>query len=166
MRPGPVLDHDRDVGLLVALGIDEIPGAAVLVFDRDLRYVLVRGGAVRDNAARAEDLEGRRAPEALPPARWAYLRPLYEEALRGGTTSAEVDSPDGLRHYLIGTAPLRSKSGEVLGGVSVASDVTELRGAQHACRHLPRSLHRRARVQPQLPRMHPGRKLPRSADTP
>ena len=132
MRPGPVLDHDRDVGLLVALGIDEIPGAAVLVFDRDLRYVLVRGGAVRDNAARAEDLEGRRAPDALPPARWAYLRPLYEEALRGGTTSAEVDSPDGLRHYLIRTAPLRSKSGEVLGGVSVASDVTELRGAQHA----------------------------------
>ncbi len=120
------------MGPLVALGIDEIPGAAVLVFDSDLRYLLVRGGAVGDNGVRAEPLEGRRAPDALPPGRWATIRPLYEEALKGGTTSAEVDSPDGLRRYLIRTAPLRSRSGEVLGGVSVASDVTELRGAQHA----------------------------------
>lgn len=132
MRAAPVLEYDRDVRLLVDLGIDEIPGAAVLVFDSSLRYLLVRGSAVGDNGVRAEKLEGRRAPDALPPERWAILRPLYEQALRGGTTSEEVDSPDGLRRYLIRTAPLRSRSGEVLGGVSVASDVTELRHAQHA----------------------------------
>lgn len=118
--------------MLVARGIDEIPGAAVLVFDQDLRYLLVRGGAVRDNAIEAEALENRLAPDVLPPDRWDYLRPMYEEALRGGTAIAEVESPDGARHYLIRTAPVRDRSGAVVGGVSVASDVTELRIAQHA----------------------------------
>jgi diguanylate cyclase (GGDEF)-like protein/PAS domain S-box-containing protein len=118
--------------LLVALGIDEIPGAAVLVFDRDLRCMLVRGGAVRDDAVFAADWENRRAPEAVPPGRWACLGPMYEEALRGGTSSAEVESPDGSRRYLIRTSPVRAPSGDVLGGVSVASDVTELRIAQQA----------------------------------
>ena len=118
--------------MLVALAIDEIPGAAVLVFDRDLRYLLVRGGAVRDNVVLAEELEDRRAPDVLPRERWDHLRPMYEEALRGGTSIGDVDSPDGSRHYLIRTAPVRARSGEVLGGVSVASDVTELRMAQQA----------------------------------
>ena len=126
------VDDDGNLGRLVALGIDEIPGAAVLVFDRDLRYLMVRGGAVRDNFVQAEELENRRAPDVLPPDRWDCLRPMYEEALRGGSSSADVDSPDGARRYLIRTGPVRARSGEVLGGVSVASDVTELRTAQQA----------------------------------
>jgi diguanylate cyclase (GGDEF)-like protein/PAS domain S-box-containing protein len=125
-------DEDTDVGMVVATAIDGIPGAAVLVFDRDLRYLMVRGGAVSDNAIRAEELQSQRAPDVMPPDRWDYLRPMYEEALRGGTAMAEVDSADGARHYLIRTAPVRAPSGEVLGGVSVASDVTELRMAQQA----------------------------------
>jgi diguanylate cyclase (GGDEF)-like protein/PAS domain S-box-containing protein len=131
-RAGPVLDEDWDVGMLVSLGIDEIPGTAVLVFDRDLRYLLVRGGALGDNAIRPEEWEARRAPEVMPPDRWASLRPLYEEALRGGTSSAEVDSADASRRYLVRTSPVRARSGAVLGGVSVASEVTELRAVQHA----------------------------------
>ena len=118
--------------MLVALGMDEIPGAAVLVFDRDLRYLMVRGAAVRDDVVLAEELENRRAPDVLPADRWDLLRPMYEEALRGGTSIADMDSPDGARHYLIRTAPVRVPSGDVVGGVSVASDVTELRKAQQA----------------------------------
>jgi len=119
-------------GDLIVLGIDEIPGAAVLVFDRDMRYHLVRGEALRVNGVRPEDLEGQVASHVLPPERWANLEPLYQQALRGGTATREVDSPDGRRHYLIRTAALRDASGEVVGGVSVASDVTELRSAERA----------------------------------
>lgn len=115
---------------LIAWGIDEIPGASVLVFDRDLRYQLVRGGPVRRHGLFAEDLEGRIGSEVLPPHRWAYLEPMYREALAGQMTLTEVDSPDGDRRYLIRTAPIRDGAGEVVGGVSVATDITDLRAAQ------------------------------------
>jgi diguanylate cyclase (GGDEF)-like protein/PAS domain S-box-containing protein len=119
-------------GELIALGIDEIPGAAVLVFDRDLRYHLVRGEALHVNGVRPEELEGQMAPHVLPAERWANLESSYLRALAGGTATQEVDSPDGRRRYLLRTAALRNVSGEVVGGVSVASDVTELRSAERA----------------------------------
>lgn len=117
---------------LIALGIDEIPGAAFLVFDGDMRYVLARGAAIRDNAMDPDSLEGRRVPEALAPDRWANLQPMYEAALRGNASLKEVASPSGHRRYLVRTGPVRGDRGEILGGVSVATDVTELRRVQEA----------------------------------
>jgi diguanylate cyclase (GGDEF)-like protein/PAS domain S-box-containing protein len=119
-------------GELIALGIDEIPGAAVLVFDRDMRYHLVRGEAVRVNGVRPEDLEGQVAASVLPAERWANLESSYLRALSGGTATREVESPDGQRRYLVRTAALRRATGEVVGGVSVASDVTEVRRVERA----------------------------------
>lgn len=132
-RPGtePLLVHLDPVSRLVALGIDEIPGAAVLVFDLATRYVLVRGTAVRDNGLDPDDLEGRLAASVLAPERWARLEPIYRDALAGRTSLIEVDSLDGRGRYLIRTGPIRDAAGDVIGGSSIATDVTELRRAQY-----------------------------------
>lgn len=122
--------HVDPISRLVALGLDEIPGASVLVFDHAMRYLLVRGSAVRDNGMDPDDIEGRLASRVLAPDRWARLEPVYADALAGRTSLIEVDSPDGRSRYLVRTGPIRGAAGEVIGGISIATDVTELRRAQ------------------------------------
>jgi diguanylate cyclase (GGDEF)-like protein/PAS domain S-box-containing protein len=123
---------EPELPALLARGIDEIPGAAVLLFDRELRYVLVRGRALLDNGVDPEEYEGRLAPECLPAPRWASLEPLYRAALAGRTAVTEVDGLVPGTRYIVRTAPVRGADGAVIGGASVASDVTELRRAQEA----------------------------------
>jgi diguanylate cyclase (GGDEF)-like protein/PAS domain S-box-containing protein len=117
---------------LLARGIDEIPGAAVLVFDRALRYVLVRGRALADNGVAAGTYEGRPARACMSAERWAGLEPMYTAALAGRETVTELDGVANGRRYLVRTAPVRDDTGMIIGGASVASDVTELRRAERA----------------------------------
>ena len=120
-------------GALIALGIDAMPGAAVIVFDRDLCYRLFRGQAVADNTVRTAEAEGHLASEVLSPERWAELEPIYRAALAGQETMTHVESEDGQRAYLVRTAGLRDPAdGQVIGGASVVTDVTTLRATQRA----------------------------------
>ncbi len=66
------------VNRLVSLALNELPDAAILVFDTDMRFVLSRGAAITDNRMNPADFEGRLAAEALAPDRWELYRPLYE----------------------------------------------------------------------------------------
>lgn len=113
--------------MLVALAIHGIPGAALLVFDRELRILMVRGTAVGEDSVLAGAVEGQRAPDCLAPDQWDQLRPLAEQALDGGVASAQWRSADGSRPYLVRTSAIRSRSGRVLGGVLLATEVTDLR---------------------------------------
>jgi diguanylate cyclase (GGDEF)-like protein/PAS domain S-box-containing protein len=119
-----------DVGAAVLAALAELPDSTVTVFDRDLRHVLVRGSALAAGGLRSEDVEGAAAPDVLEPDVWAFYRPLYEAALRGERRQAEVSSRDGRRHYLVRVGPVRDGSGDVVGGVVIATDVTELTDAR------------------------------------
>lgn len=118
-----------DLDPLIALGIDELPETTLLIFDREFRYRLVRGAAVRDNGMLPGKLEAEFCWDALPPDRWALYRPAYEAALRGQATTMELASPDEQRRYVVRTKPI-TLGGEVIGGVSVATEITELRRTQ------------------------------------
>ena len=152
-RPG-------DVAAAIRAALAELPDASITVFDRDLRHLLVRGAVVTSGGLRADELEGRRAPEVLEPAVWAFYRPLYESALASGgltagkleggrapdvlepdvwefyrplyeaalggeRTKADVSSRDGLRHYVVRVGPVRAGGGAVVGGIAIASDITD-----------------------------------------
>ncbi len=120
-------------GELMALGIDEIPGAAVVVFDLDFCYVLFRGQAVADNTVSTAQAEGRLASEVLSAERWAEFEPIYRAALEGRETTVELEAEDGQRAYLIRTAGVRRPAdGQVIGGASVVTDVSALRAAERA----------------------------------
>lgn len=128
-RESPLAAAELDP--LIALGIDELPDGALLVFDRELRYRLARGTALRDNGMIPAQVEGRHCREAMAADRWVIYGPAYEAALRGRATSMELSAPDGERRYLVRTKPI-TLAGEVIGGVSVATDITELRRTQQA----------------------------------
>jgi diguanylate cyclase (GGDEF)-like protein/PAS domain S-box-containing protein len=115
---------------LISWGLDEIPDSAVVVFDRDFRYVLVRGAALRDNGVSAADYEGMLVSDAIPAERWARLEPMYRAALEGRPEERETPGVDPDRRYLVRTRPIRDPAGAVVGGMSVATDVTALRRAE------------------------------------
>lgn len=95
-----------------------------MVFDGTMRFVLVRGSAIQQAGLSAADLEGRLASESLPGGRWPFYQPLYEAALRGESSERLVKSPDGSREYMVRVSPVRKQDGSVIGGVSIASDIT------------------------------------------
>jgi PAS domain S-box-containing protein len=70
---------------------EQLPDVAVLVFDRDLRFELVAGAAVRGAGWRPEEVLGRTLPELLPPGRVERYAAAYRAALAGERQSFEVD---------------------------------------------------------------------------
>lgn len=135
----PVPFADAADAYLVQLALDEIPAASVLAFDRSFRYVLVRGSAVAKHGYQPESMEGRFAGDALLPNRWQLYEPLYRAALAGAVTTSQVVSPDGSSTYLVRVSPLRDSAGNVVGGVSISTEITEEVAARAA---LERSEHR------------------------
>jgi diguanylate cyclase (GGDEF)-like protein/PAS domain S-box-containing protein len=110
---------------MLRAALDELPDASVMVFDGDLRYQLVRGGALAQQGVDPEELEGQCIADVLLPARWAFYEPMYRAALGGEPSTVFVTSPDGSHRYLVRVNPLRDDTGRILGGVSMATDVTE-----------------------------------------
>ena len=117
--------RQADVAAAIRAALEELPGSSVSVFDRDLRYLLVRGTALASGGLTAGKLEGGRAPDVLEPDVWEFYRPLYEAALGGERTKADLSSRDGLRHYVVRVGPVRADGGAVVGGIAIASDITD-----------------------------------------
>lgn len=110
---------------LAIAAIDALPQASVMVFDLELRYLIVRGGALRDQGVVPEQLEGRLVLDAIGPDRFAFYEPLYRDALAGRTNLREVPSLRGGQTFLIQVGPLFDHDGNVMGGVSMAVDISD-----------------------------------------
>ena len=132
ISPLPVYDalsnksKTEDLGELSLSALRWLPDVAILVFDRDLRYVLALGEVVHRNGWTPEAFEGSRGADILPADRWVALEPLYRAALDGEAGSIELSwsAEDGESEFRVEVNPWRSGSGEVLGGVAVARDIT------------------------------------------
>jgi diguanylate cyclase (GGDEF)-like protein/PAS domain S-box-containing protein len=129
--------------LLDGLGAGEValsvlrtlPGASVLVFDQELRYVVAGGQALEQEELGPGDLEGTPAVEVLVGERWETYEPLYRSALNGESRSLEIWSADDTCCYQVEVGPLRGSGGEVVGGVAVSRDITSRKHAEEARRH-------------------------------
>ncbi len=116
----------------------ELPEARILVFDRDLRFILVAGQTSEYDAGsesavyRAGALMG----EAFPGSLWKLIEPLCRSALEGETRSREIWSADDRRSLMVDVGPLRledpaarsaSRPSAIAGGVAVILDITARR---------------------------------------
>jgi diguanylate cyclase (GGDEF)-like protein/PAS domain S-box-containing protein len=118
-------EHKSRHGLPVVLAA--VQCGSMLVFDSDLRYVRVAGGALEAHGYRPEDMEGRLCADVEPPDRWVVYEPMYRAALNGEEAATEHDSLDGSRRFAVDVRPLHDGNGDVIGGVANGRDVTELR---------------------------------------
>lgn len=117
---------EAEVLELFRTAIGEIPGATVLVFDTDLRYRVARGGALGRHGFDHHAIEDHMVVDVLGAERWSIYEDAYRGALEGRTSRLDgVSSPDGSGWFDVSVAPLRAGDGRLVGGVSIAVDVTQ-----------------------------------------
>jgi two-component system sensor histidine kinase/response regulator len=107
-----------------------LPDSAVVVFDTELRYVLIASDAIGQPGLDRDTMEGRLIADVLPPERWALLEPLHRAALRGESNSIEVEAPEVSRWYRVHVGPCLDAHGGVTAGLSVIRDITDRKRGQ------------------------------------
>jgi diguanylate cyclase (GGDEF)-like protein/PAS domain S-box-containing protein len=118
---------ERRAELYRALARDT-PNGFVLVFDRDLRFLVADGSALTAFGYTRRDLEGRTIFEAAPARLAAELERRYAAALAGETVTWERRR--GPRTFSLTVGPLRDRGGEVFAGMVSGTDVTVLRQSE------------------------------------
>jgi LuxR family transcriptional regulator, maltose regulon positive regulatory protein len=113
-------DDDR----LAMRALEELPGVAVVVFDRALRVRLAGGDALAAGTDGPDALVGRRVRDVLPAEVALAATPHCRSALAGRESTCAVRSPDGKRAFVVQTKPLRAESDEVIAGLAIARDVS------------------------------------------
>ena len=103
--------------------VENFPGSAVILFDRELRFLLVDGPEVSASGFSREAMVGFTPAECLPPEFVAVIEPNLRAVLAGKRFSAEI--PFGELRYLYEYVPLRNGAGEVTTGLILAQNVTE-----------------------------------------
>ncbi len=118
---------------VAAAALDALPSALILVFDRELRFMLAAGQAIERQSASSAFREGQLIADAFPASVWGAIEPLCRSALAGETRSREVWTAERERCLMVDVGPLRPDHGaaqrddaaaSVVGGVAVVLDVT------------------------------------------
>ena len=108
--------------------IDNLPGGAAFVIDRDLRYTMAAGEALATAHFQPEDFIGRTIFEVLPSALAASYEHMYRTALVGKPFEHEHQVHS--RWYISRGTPLRTESGEIYGVLAVSYDITDRKRAE------------------------------------
>ncbi|HEY3254567.1 MAG TPA: PAS domain S-box protein, partial [Polyangiaceae bacterium] len=103
--------------------VENLPGSAIMLFDRDLRFLLVDGPEIASNGFTRQAIVGLTPAECLPPEFVAAIEPNMRAVIEGKRFSAEVSY--GEVRYLSEYVPLRNTAGEVVTGLILAQNVTE-----------------------------------------
>jgi diguanylate cyclase (GGDEF)-like protein/PAS domain S-box-containing protein len=120
-----------------AAAMRELPEALVLVFDRDLRFVVAAGQALDRHGDPPAYREGQFLGDAFPMDLWRLIEPLARSALSGETRSREIWTAQQRHCLMVDMGPLRlhdgsaraGTRGSVAGGVAVILDITARRQA-------------------------------------
>ncbi len=100
-----------------------LPGSAVILFDRDMRYLVCDGPALSEAGYKNEDFLGKTLHEAIPQAA-DTLEPIYQRALDGEAHEAIIHGQRG-GMYKSAVVPLINEDGHVQGGMLFIIEVTE-----------------------------------------
>lgn len=115
-----------------------LPDSALLLYDYDLRFILVDGPELEATGFSREMLEGRTLHEVLPPEFTQIVEPNMRRALAGEVFHAELPFDD--RIYRYSYVPLRDGSGAVPMAMILANNITERKQAEMRLKHSETSL--------------------------
>ena len=123
----PTSDAGKEMERLLSDVLGNLPGTAITVFDRRLRVLLMSGSAPREMGIDPQNATGRQLSELMSPAEFVRLEPLYRATLAGASRTDEQSNLGTEGVWWLRTAPLRTPSGKVYAGLSIATDVTDRR---------------------------------------
>lgn len=104
-----------------------LPDGSVVLFDRDLRLVLVEGPAVATAGFAKDEIAGRTVAEVFDPHDASMLEVPLRRAFVG--EASEFEFPLRERTYLVRVLPLADSAGAVTLGMALALDITERHAA-------------------------------------
>jgi len=113
--------------------VENFPKGAVILFDRDLRIFLTEGSGWHDVGMEPADILDRTIGELVALEEKEHLEGVARQVLEGASLS-EVLRFAG-RSYLARVEPLRSRSKEILAGMIITQEMTELTNAQDEMRN-------------------------------
>ncbi len=111
--------------------LQHLPNSAVFLIDRDLRFLVAEGTALRAAGFVPETIVGRHLSENVDGPDAEILDAYYKRVLQG---QAEPLSEQryGDRYYAIQALPIRDEQGETYAAMVLAQDITERRQAEQA----------------------------------
>jgi|GEM_PF-2968254 len=117
---------------------NNFPNGAVVIFNNDLRYLLVDGEGLAEVGLSKDNMEGRTIYEVFPPEVCAAIEPDYRGALAGKSTTSEVDFKN--RTYRTYTLPVTNGEGKIVAGMVMTQNITDLKTAESQLRTLNNAL--------------------------
>ncbi len=118
--------------------VENFPNGAVLLFNHELRYLLADGSGLASISLSKTQLEGNTIQECLPTQTYTQLEPMYRQVLAGETVTQEMSFGD--RMFIVHALPLKNPTGELMAGMVVAQDITELKQSEQELYHANRAL--------------------------
>ena len=105
--------------------IKQLPNSLVLVFDRDFRYLFAEGEAFFKNGMNPEFFIGKTVHESFPPEEVFYFLPFYLKVLEG--EKKQYEHIHSGRTFLHNFFPYYNNIQEVIGGIVISQDITEIK---------------------------------------
>jgi PAS domain S-box-containing protein len=112
--------------------VENFPNGVVVLFDHDLRYLLVGGLELSRAGLNKAEMEGKTIWEIFSPEVCQIIAPLFRQALAGETVISEVPYEDFI--YLCHHIPVRDEQGHVIAGILMTQNITEDKKIENALR--------------------------------
>lgn len=105
--------------------VRNFPNGAVILYDKDLRYIVARGKGLNTVDLESETMEGKLIWEIFPKETCDILEPYYKEALKGVVSEFEMDYDNN--YYKVYTTPIRDEDGNITAGLAMTQDITKIK---------------------------------------
>jgi PAS domain S-box-containing protein len=106
------------------------PNGAIILFDRELRYLLVDGAGLADLGMTKDRMEGKQISQVFPPEVARNIEPLYRSVLAGQSKTMEAAVADRVFETI--HVPIRNQAGEVIAGMVMMQNITKRKKAEDA----------------------------------
>lgn len=105
-----------------------VPKSAILIFDKELRYVLAEGALVGVITPPKEQVEGKTIYEATNPDSLPDRERRYKAVLKGESLAEQFE--EGGRSLLTNALPIKDDQGNIIYGMAIILEITDLKMAQ------------------------------------
>lgn len=118
---------------LYQMVVQNLPDIAILVFNKEFRYVLSEGAFLETMGAIPHEVIGKTLWEVFPPEMQVQLLPHFKAALEGQSTQFEVRRNQFI--FRTQAVPVHDNLGAIVAGMIVAQNITAEKQQEEALRN-------------------------------
>lgn len=105
-----------------------LPNAAMFIFDRNLKYILAEGPLVGIASKPKNEIEGKTVADSIPDAERDRVELIYRKILEGESSEQEQTFQE--RSLKVYHMPIRDEQGDIIYGMVMVFDISDLKGVQ------------------------------------